>query len=279
MTSNYQEQLAYFFDRHVTEKPWYWSIQEASVFDASDTLASFAFIEQFCLTAKTGLTPFSDDQIGVGLNYIFNHSQMVHDFKNADAPFKRREKALRSLFFIFRDVLDPRCDHELGHKSKVRQSKLNDFCYMFWDVSPLSTWIKFDNSEQIGLSFMASLTEEDLERMQLPEDVLARLRQQKTQSKVEIMTPEAIAANTHQQYQNMDAETRGYYEAIADVMHNCLGLGNPACVESGLHGLGHTAFFLPDIAVPIIDAYLKNKKNRNKDLVNYAKGARTGMIL
>ena len=113
----------------------------------------------------------------------------------------------------------------------------------------------------------------------LAEDVLAIMKQEVAQSKVEILTPEAIAANVQQQYQNMDAETKGYYAAIAEVMQQCLGLSNPACIESGLHGLGHLATFLPDIAVPIVDGYLKNRKKQPKALVEYAKMARTGMIL
>ena len=126
---------------------------------------------------------------------------------------------------------------------------------------------------------MAGLSDSELENMQLPEGVLEMMKQQIAQMKETALTPEDIAANVQQQYQNMDAETKGYYEAIADVMHNSLALNNPACVESGLHGLGHTATFLPDIAVPIIDIFLKNTEHKNKDLLNYAETAQTGMIL
>ena len=279
MTSNYQKQLNHIFDRPIAEEAWYWSPEEEPVWDESDPLAAFEFIEQLCLTAKTDLAPFSNDQIGVGLNYIFNYSQLVHDFKNADVTFERREKAVRSLFFVFRDVLNPRCAHKLGHKAQVSQSKINDFCYMFWDVCPLSTWLQFVDTEQMGLSFIASLSDSGLENLGLPESVVEMMKQQIVQLQTDFLTPKTIAENVQQQYQNIDAETRGYYAAIADVMQNCLGLSNPACVESGLHGLGHMATFLPDIAVPIIDTYLKNKKNKNKDLINYAKTARTGIIL
>ena len=150
---------------------------------------------------------------------------------------------------------------------------------MFWDVCPLSTWLQFVDTEQMGLSFIASLSDSGLENLGLPESVVEMMKQQIVQLQTDFLTPKTIAENVQQQYQNIDAETRGYYAAIADVMQNCLGLSNPACVESGLHGLGHMATFLPDIAVPIIDTYLKNKKNKNKDLINYAKTARTGIIL
>ena len=126
---------------------------------------------------------------------------------------------------------------------------------------------------------MAGLSDSELENMQLPEGVLEMMKQQIDQMKEAALRPEHIAANVQQQYQNMDAETKGYYAAIAEVMQQCLGLSNPACIESGLHGLGHLATFLPDIAVPIVDEYLKNRKKQPKALVEYAKMARTGMIL
>jgi hypothetical protein len=79
-------------------------------------------------------------------------------------------------------------------------------------------------------------------------------------------------------YKNSKLENHNYYAAIANVMEKCLDLSNPACVESGLHGLGHLAFNHPKIAVPIIDNFLKNGKCENENLISYAKMARTGMI-
>lgn len=50
---------------------------------------------------------------------------------------------------------------------------------------------------------------------------------------------EPISADTMHHYQNSKDELQVYYRAIASVMESCLYLYNPACVESGLHGLGH----------------------------------------
>ena len=92
-------------------------------------------------------------------------------------------------------------------------------------------------------------------------------------------TPEQVAESVQSQYENMDAETSGFYVATAEVMRQCLFLENPACVESGLHGLGHLATFQPKVAVPVIDVFLKNATNQSPELIGYAKQARTGMIL
>lgn len=74
-------------------------------------------------------------------------------------------------------------------------------------------------------------------------------------------------------------ERRAYYDAVAWVMGQCLFSLNPAVVESGLHGLGHMIFDYPGVAAPILDDFLEKNKNRQDHLTNYARAARTGMIL
>ena len=281
MATTYQRQLNHIFNRPTTEPEWYWGKHwEEGVFE-DNPLSAFTFIETLMQDIKADLSTYSNDQIGLGLGYIFNNaiSNLACDFKVADVPFERKEKAVRSLFALFRDIFNPRCEAQTAAFSEEKSTSLNYICYMFWDVSPLSTWIKFANREEIGLSFMASLSEAELANMQLPEGVLDSMKQQIAQSTTTMKTREEIFAEGQQQYKNIDIETKGYYEAIADVMQRCLELSNPACVESGLHGLGHMVTFLPDMAVPIIDGYLKNGKNHSETLVNYAEMARTGMIL
>ena len=281
MATTYHRQLNHIFNRPTIEPEWYWSDHwEEGIFE-DNPLSAFTFIETLLKDVKADLSPYSNDQIGLGLEYIFNNaiSNLACDFKIAPVPFKRKQEAICSLFVLFRDIFNPRCVAETAAFSQEKSTPLNGICYMFWDVCPLSTWIKFANTEEIGLSFMASLSEAELANMQLPEGVLDIMKQQIAQSTATLKTREEIFAEGQQQYKNIDIETKGYYEAIADVMQRCLELSNPACVESGLHGLGHMATFLPDIAVPIIDDYLKNGKKRSETLENYAEMARTGMIL
>lgn len=223
MTTLFQRQLTYVFNRPATEPAWYWldDTWEEGVFDDTP-LSAFLFIETLLLDAKTHLAPYSEAQIGLGLNYVFNGacSNLAYDFRAADVPFERKTKAVEALFNVFQDVLNLRCDAVLSAYSQAPLSKQNFICYMFWDICCWSDWKGAD-----------------------------------------------------------EAETKGYYEAIADVMQRCLDLSNPACLESGLHGLGHLAYKHPEIAVPIIDNFIKNGKMRhNTTLLNYAKAARTGRI-
>lgn len=70
-----------------------------------------------------------------------------------------------------------------------------------------------------------------------------------------------------------------YYRAIAGLMQQCLELDHPACIESALHGLGHMVFSKPKIARPIIDNFLKKHRHADPELLEYARAARTGIIL
>jgi hypothetical protein len=240
MTPQYQRQLDYIFNRPTDEPEWYWRSDswEEGVFE-DDPLSGYTFLETLFLNPKEDLKTYSDDQIGLGLNFIFNNScsNMTHDFKAADVPFDRKIKAIKSLFALFRDVLNPRTPEVLSAFSQEKLSKIGYICYMFWDITPLSS--------AYGLSFWEA--------------------KMKTEAEGE-------------PYKISKLENHNFHAAIAHVMKQCLDLSNPACVESGLHGLGHLAFNHPKIAVPIIDNFLKNGKYKNESLINYAKMARTGMI-
>lgn len=250
----YHQQLHLIFNdlaNQYTERQT-WQTETETLED--DPQTAFYFIERLLENAKTDLAPFSNHQIGLGLDFIFsnNHSNLANDFKQANVPYQRKEKALRTLANLFRDVLNARCERQTSAGKQETVSILNNFCYMFWDVCPWSTWLN-DPARAAMMDIIPTI---------------AKLK-----------SPEAMNAAIQQPYKTIDAETRGYYEATAYVMQECLYLDNPACVESGLHGLGHLVPFLPAIAVPIIDRYLKNKKNPDEHLVQYAKAARTGMIL
>ena len=283
LSTRYQHQLNHIFNRPVTQPEWYWTPhEEAGVFDDDDPMTAFLFIETLLQDIKTDLQPYSDDQIALGLEFVFNNaiSNLSIDFKNAPVPHERKVSALQSLFAMFRDVFEPRCTPKTSAGAKETVSKLNNICYMFWDVSPLSNWLKLTNAEDINLTFMTTLEASDIANMQLPEQVKALMLEQMAKAKsVKTKTPEENYMDMQQQYRDADAETKAYYRAVAEVMEHCLSLNNPSCIESGLHGLGHLATFQPHLAVPIIDRFLKNRKKLDPPLRRYAEEARTGMIL
>jgi hypothetical protein len=69
-----------------------------------------------------------------------------------------------------------------------------------------------------------------------------------------------------------------FYEAIARVMEFALGSTNPACVESGLHGLGHIHMYCPSLVEKIVGDYLERGHIESTDLRQYATRAAKGMV-
>ncbi|MFM2269079.1 MAG: hypothetical protein RL757_2520 [Bacteroidota bacterium] len=228
MTTLYQQQLEYIFNRPTGEPEWYWQNDANSLPSGGLGGDNYPFDEDVCTffehlfkNPKTDLAIYNDEQIGLGLNFIFNNacSNLCNDFQTEDVPFERKINILKGIENLFADIFNPRCEQICSAGSQRALSKINYVCYMFWDITSLSVWNGLD------------------------------------QNKTEI-----------------------YNKTIANIMKTSLHLTNPACVESGLHGLGHLTLHHAEIAVPIIDKYLQNKKNKNQSLINYAQAARTGMI-
>ncbi|NET33786.1 MAG: hypothetical protein F6K19_17480 [Cyanothece sp. SIO1E1] len=67
------------------------------------------------------------------------------------------------------------------------------------------------------------------------------------------------------------------YQAIAEVMEFSLKLDNKACVESGLHGLGHLVSFYPK-ASRMIERNIRRFRRIDPRLRSYAKYAMKGQI-
>ncbi|MFL0797185.1 MAG: hypothetical protein K6L73_06800 [Cellvibrionaceae bacterium] len=67
------------------------------------------------------------------------------------------------------------------------------------------------------------------------------------------------------------------YEAIAEVMFFSLSLSNIACVESGLHGLGHLELYY-DEASTIVRDWIDRNPEADPRLIEYAKNAEVGRV-
>jgi hypothetical protein len=69
-----------------------------------------------------------------------------------------------------------------------------------------------------------------------------------------------------------------FYGAVVEVMAVALNSSNPACVESALHGLGHTLSSYTEKIVEIIDSYLRRNVFVSPQLKEYAQHAKSGCI-
>ena len=69
-----------------------------------------------------------------------------------------------------------------------------------------------------------------------------------------------------------------FYRAIVDVMEDALTSPNPACIESGLHGLGHVQPYLPELVHKVIASYQRRNVFASPLLRAYAKQASVGCV-
>jgi hypothetical protein len=228
----YDRWLAYVFGREPPFNGDLWNIaNKLPPFDATSS-EIVGLIGRTMTRSGDDLARFSVDQVADGLTYIFNplFSNYGRALSASDVPLATRVQAMMAAKLLYKECLEPRCAHCLGHLDQPGANRLNRFVYMWWD-SPSLVYANRD-------------------------------------------VPEMVAA-------------------IIKVFHYTLGSSNEACVESALHGLGHSAYDLPDVVRPLIDHFLDETKdadlskpsrgNHDRRSVSpalraYARAARSGMI-
>lgn len=134
----YASALRYLFDRPVPqgqEQEWFWSLDEPE-FEASSL--EWTRI-QGCLFANAGtdLAAYSDEQVGMGLNYVMSNSISNVSFAAID-PSVPEEDAMRmmaALPKVWEDCLGPRLG-DIRSPIGARSDRLYFVCYMWFDVWP-----------------------------------------------------------------------------------------------------------------------------------------------
>ncbi len=176
-----------------------------------------AFVERMLENYESDLASYSDWQLGLGMDYIFNNCCSDLSFFLRDGPsgIEDRVAAIKALKVFFEQCLNVRCDKSLGHLSEPG-NQLNVFCYMIWDITPLTYCEQNDDKNTI-------------------------------------------------------------YSAVAEVMEFSLALDNIACIESGLHGLGHLQLYYEKAPV-IVRKFIDSNGSSDQRLMEYAKLAVQGLV-
>lgn len=212
----YKNWINYIFNHDETKGDWRFDPQ-FEYFQASDALV-VKFITRILENYRNDIAHFSDWQIALGLDYIFNNSCSDYSLIIRDEKINlgQRLNAIIALKNIYSDYFNKRCNQSLGHLSEPG-NELNRTCYMLWDTTPLSYCE--DNPDKIDL-----------------------------------------------------------YKAVAEVMEYAISLDNIACIESGLHGLGHISLYYPETK-NIIKRFIDSHPQLDVRLKKYAEGAKSGCIL
>lgn len=216
ITSTYTDWLSFLFDHDEAKGDWRFDFFldhiEFTPAQAVD------YVAQMFNHYDRDLAHYSDWQLALGVDYIFNNSCSDYAFYLRDKPVSldKRIHAILSLKVFFEKCYDKRCVPSLGHYSE-KGSPLNTPCYMLWDTTPLS-------------------------------------------------------------YCEGKQDRDAIYAAVTEVMEFSLTLSNKACIESGLHGLGHMVSYYPK-AAKIIDRNMHRFRRVDSRLKSYAKAAKMGGIL
>lgn len=138
----YQEWLDYLFQHDVPtgqQLEWYFESDAPQFTVESEELA-----ELWCCMFENcghGFSQYTDDQIGMGLWYLFSGScsDLVNKISEPSLSIDIRVKCYQSLYYLYQDCFRQRCNPMLGHLSEGK-TRLDCFCYMLWDISPLG-WL------------------------------------------------------------------------------------------------------------------------------------------
>jgi hypothetical protein len=91
----------------------------------------------------TILTPrFSDAQINQGLYFLASadSSDYNSSLLEAGVPWELRERGLRSIYTLYRDLFAVKCTGFSGQRKagSEPENPLNTLCYMWWDITSLA---------------------------------------------------------------------------------------------------------------------------------------------
>lgn len=85
--------------------------------------------------SQESLKDYSDVQTALGLKSLTGELEdSIRGIYNVRFPIEERLEAVRSIYSLFRDCLDRRCEN---CRSDDSDNQLNLYCYMFWDASQI----------------------------------------------------------------------------------------------------------------------------------------------
>lgn len=138
---HYSDFVSFLFDRPETSEfgEWYWEDETAcpGTEDEQHLVHLMGYLFRNC---GKDLSSFSDTQVAMGLEYLTHNavSDLVFALMSQNVPSLQRAAAIKNLKFLYSDLLAARCAPALGHRNEREGGRLNMFCYMLWDITPLN---------------------------------------------------------------------------------------------------------------------------------------------
>lgn len=142
----YEAVVSYLFNRPVPsgqQQEWYWD-EDLEEFPAS-SLEWTRFQTAIFANAATDLANFSNEQVGMGLNYIMSNSvsDVPYAAINGDVPIDEAMRMMRAMPMLWRDCIGPRMASDRAPVG-WSEGRLGYVCYMWFDV-----WATYNNVSDI----------------------------------------------------------------------------------------------------------------------------------
>lgn len=138
----YAAALRYLFDRRVPEgnaPEWFWNIDEPA-FEAR-SLEWTRIQTVLFANAAQHLAPFTDEQVGLGLNYLMSNSVSEVPFAaiEPEVPLAEAMQMMYAMPSLWRDCIGPRLASIHAPIGEGAAGSLGFVCYMWFDIWP-SFW-------------------------------------------------------------------------------------------------------------------------------------------
>ena len=151
----YQRWLKSLFDHKQSDGDWYWDRSKAPVNILEQDFADYFIL--LCQNAKEDLKQYSNWKVGMGINYLFNPSIANEAFKiRVNKDIVKVQASILAIQNLYRYVFEPYCRPRLSHIEETGD-KLNEICYMIWDISPLGYFEGEEEKDELYRVFAATL--------------------------------------------------------------------------------------------------------------------------
>lgn len=138
---SHEEWLIWVFDHPATGPEWHFDIMADWWNEDRDPGLTADYLTRLFENPGVLLPVYSDAQIDRGMNFLISSACSNHFFALFDeaVPWPKRERGLRAIATVFRELYAVRCTVHFGHLDRGPEppNPLNRTCYMWWDICPL----------------------------------------------------------------------------------------------------------------------------------------------
>jgi hypothetical protein len=141
---SYHDWIDYVFDHAVPfyEQAWYWE-PDADWWSPQPSQA-IEYLTRLFENPAPLADQFADGQIGQGLYYLIDNGAGAHCrfLIDGSVPIEDRVACIEAMQTLYARLFQPRCAPILSHLDEPGGDKLNQVCYMWWDIIPLAAFSK-----------------------------------------------------------------------------------------------------------------------------------------